>query len=70
VRHPMYLGACLMFLGGPLLLGSAWDIPVAAALIFLIARRIHEEENLLARELEGYESYSDRVRYRLVPGIW
>jgi protein-S-isoprenylcysteine O-methyltransferase Ste14 len=70
VRHPMYLGATLMFLGGPLLLGSAWDLGVGAALVLLLARRILGEEALLARDLEGYDSYRKRVRYRLLPGIW
>ena len=25
---------------------------------------------LLSRELEGYEAYREKVRYRLFPGIW
>lgn len=28
------------------------------------------EEAMLARELEGYEEYARRVRYRLVPPLW
>ncbi|MCI0574035.1 MAG: isoprenylcysteine carboxylmethyltransferase family protein [Myxococcaceae bacterium] len=70
VRHPMYLGASLMFIGGPLLLGSAWGVLVGLGLVLLVVLRIGIEENLLARELEGYEAYRDKVRYRLVPGVW
>lgn len=70
VRHPMYLGASLMFVGGPLLLGSAWGLLLGVALVLLLARRIVAEEKLLARELEGYEAYRNRVRYRLLPRIW
>jgi protein-S-isoprenylcysteine O-methyltransferase Ste14 len=70
VRHPMYLGATLMFVGGPLLLGSAWGLLVGAALVLLLMFRIVGEEKLLARELEGYEAYREKVRYRLFPGIW
>ncbi len=70
VRHPMYLGASLMFVGGPLLLGSAWGVLVGLGLVLLVVLRIGVEEKLLARELEGYEAYRDKVRYRLVPGVW
>ncbi len=70
VRHPMYLGASLMFVGGPLLLGSAWGLVVGLALVFLLMVRAGNEERLLVRELEGYEAYRGKVRYRLVPRIW
>jgi protein-S-isoprenylcysteine O-methyltransferase Ste14 len=70
VRHPMYLGACLMFVGAPLLLGSAWGLLFGLALVGLLAARIVGEERLLARELEGYEAYREKVRYRLVPRVW
>ncbi|HTP51851.1 MAG TPA: isoprenylcysteine carboxylmethyltransferase family protein [Anaeromyxobacteraceae bacterium] len=70
VRHPMYLGASMMFLGGPLLLGSACGILVGICLTGLLMARIRGEEELLARELDGYQGYRAKVRYRLVPGIW
>jgi len=28
------------------------------------------EERMLKAELEGYEDYSERVRYRFVPLLW
>jgi protein-S-isoprenylcysteine O-methyltransferase Ste14 len=70
VRHPMYLGASLMFLGGPLLLGSALGLVLGLGLVLLLMVRIVGEEKLLARELEGYAAYRDHVRHRLVPRIW
>jgi protein-S-isoprenylcysteine O-methyltransferase Ste14 len=70
VRHPMYLGASLMFVGGPLLLGSIAGLVVGAALIVLLAFRIVAEEKLLVRELDGYAAYREKVRYRLLPRIW
>jgi protein-S-isoprenylcysteine O-methyltransferase Ste14 len=70
VRHPMYLGAILMFAGGPLLLGSLVGLLVGALLSLLLAGRIIGEEKLLASELEGYAEYRQKVRYRLVPFIW
>jgi protein-S-isoprenylcysteine O-methyltransferase Ste14 len=70
VRHPMYLGATLMFLGVPLLLGSRCGVVLGAALTLLISGRIVGEEKLLERELEGYTEYRTKVRYRLLPFIW
>jgi len=70
VRHPMYLGASLMFIGGPLLLGSEWGLLVGAGLLLLVMFRIRGEETLLASRLDGYQAYREKVRYRLFPGIW
>ncbi len=70
VRHPMYLGAVSMFVGTPLLLGSAVGLAVAVALTLLLAFRILGEERALADELEGYDAYRQKVRYRLLPWVW
>jgi protein-S-isoprenylcysteine O-methyltransferase Ste14 len=32
--------------------------------------RILNEEKLLSAELDGYEEYKKRVKYRLLPLIW
>ncbi len=70
VRHPMYLGASLMFPGGALLFGSVCGLLAALAEILLLVLRIFGEEKLLARDLNGYREYLKKVRYRLVPRIW
>ncbi len=70
VRHPMYLGAVLLFVGTPLLLGSIYGLIVGFLMILLLAARIVGEEKMLADELEGYEEYKKKVRYRLLPYIW
>ena len=70
VRHPMYLGGTLLFFGAPLLMGSLYGIGVGAALTLLIAGRIIGEERALVGELEGYDDYRKKVRFRLVPFIW
>jgi protein-S-isoprenylcysteine O-methyltransferase Ste14 len=70
VRHPMYLGAILMFFGVPLLLGSIYGILAGLLLTALLVGRITGEEKMLTRELEGYREYTQKVRYRLVPFLW
>jgi protein-S-isoprenylcysteine O-methyltransferase Ste14 len=70
VRHPMYAGALLMFVGTPLLLGSWWGVLVVPLAIVGIGFRAVGEERMLCGELAGYEEYTRRVRYRMVPGFW
>jgi len=70
VRHPMYAGAVLLFLGLPLWLGSTAGALVALLPILTLAARIGIEERFLRRELAGYDGYTRRVRWRLVPGVW
>jgi protein-S-isoprenylcysteine O-methyltransferase Ste14 len=70
VRHPMYLGASLVFVGGALLLGSISGLLLGLAMVGLLVVRIFGEEKLLARDLEGYKEYLQKVRYRLVPHVW
>lgn len=70
VRHPMYLGAILMFTGAPLLLGSWYGLLTGAGLTVLLIARITREEGMLAQELEGYREYMQNVRYRLIPFVW
>ena len=70
VRHPMYLGGVLMFLGTPLLLGSVFGILIGLALTALLMARAVSEERLLIRELEGYAEFVEKVRYRLIPFVW
>ena len=70
VRHPMYLGAILMYVASPLALGSYWAVIPAIFIIPIFIARILNEESVLAKELEGYSEYKLITRYRLIPGIW
>ena len=70
VRHPMYLGAILMYLASPLALGSYWALLPALLVVPILVARIANEEKVLERDLPGYREYEQDVRYRLLPGIW
>ena len=71
VRHPGYIAIILgLVLATPLLLGSWWAfIPAILATICLILRTVLEDRTL-RQELSGYEAYTKKVRYRLLPGLW
>jgi protein-S-isoprenylcysteine O-methyltransferase Ste14 len=70
VRHPMYSGIMLFFVGAPLLLGSWWGVAMAPVFAVLFAIRVRIEERALIAGLPDYADYAARVRYRLVPGVW
>lgn len=70
VRHPMYFGAVLMMFGTPLALGSYWGLLVSILAVPIFGVRIADEEKMLRAELDGYDEYARKVRYRLVPYVW
>lgn len=69
VRHPMYAGYILTHIGYLLASPSLWNVGVyVACWAFLIARMV-AEENILGADPE-YREYTQRVRHRIVPGIF
>jgi protein-S-isoprenylcysteine O-methyltransferase Ste14 len=70
VRHPGYAFGYLFFLGIPLALGSLWALIPATLIGPLLVLRTVWEDQTLQEELTGYKEYAQRVRYRLVPGVW
>ena len=70
VRHPMYLGIFVFNIGIALWLESYAGALLAIGPIGLLAVRILFEERFLRRELPGYDAYTEKVRYRLVPHVW
>jgi protein-S-isoprenylcysteine O-methyltransferase Ste14 len=70
VRHPMYLGTAIMYLFSPLALGSFWAVIPALVMVPVLVARIISEEKLLVAELPGYAEYKQKVRSRMLPGIW
>jgi protein-S-isoprenylcysteine O-methyltransferase Ste14 len=70
VRHPMYMGGFVFFVGAALSLGSWWRLFAFFFMIPAFIWRIFEEEGLLLKNLPGYAEYKNKVRYRLMPFIW
>jgi protein-S-isoprenylcysteine O-methyltransferase Ste14 len=70
VRHPGYVGGSLMALSTALALGSLWALIPAGLVVMLLIIRTYLEDVTLQKELPGYIEYTDKVRYRLVPGLW
>ena len=70
VRHPMYSATLILFLSMPLVLGSVFAFLIFLLYPLIIAKRIRDEEEFLAKELDGYIEYKQKVKYRLIPFIW
>ena len=70
IRHPMYAGALVMFVGMPLALGSLWGLLTIIPLTVVIVLRLLDEEKFLARNLPGYSDYSNKIGHRLLPYVW
>jgi protein-S-isoprenylcysteine O-methyltransferase Ste14 len=70
VRHPMYVGTLIMMIGTPLALDSFWGLVTIVPGLVVLGVRIVDEEKLLSDELAGYREYTQKVHYRLVPGVW
>ena len=70
VRHPMYAGAFLYFLGTALFLGSWYGVLFGPVFAGMLAVRAVLEERLLREQLKGYDTYMARVKYRFIPHVW
>jgi protein-S-isoprenylcysteine O-methyltransferase Ste14 len=70
VRHPMYAGGLVMFIGMPLALGSWWGTLAMLVIAPVIIWRLFDEERFLAKNLSGYIDYQRKVRHRLIPLVW
>jgi protein-S-isoprenylcysteine O-methyltransferase Ste14 len=70
IRHPMYLGIMVAFVGIPLMLNSWWAMIPSIVIVGLFVYRTYREDQMLIHGLAGYSEYTEKVRYRLLPGIW
>ena len=69
-RHPMYSGFVPMVVGPALWMESYVAALLAIVPIGVLALRSLFEERFLKRELKGYNAYTKKVRYRLIPFVW
>jgi protein-S-isoprenylcysteine O-methyltransferase Ste14 len=70
VRHPGYVGMIIYSFASPLALGSPWALIPAVLVVSGFVVRTGLEDKTLQEELDGYKEYAERVRHRLVPGVW
>lgn len=69
VRHPIYLGYLLTHIGFVAANPADWNLCILAAADAALMMRAVREERTLAQDPE-YRDYMQRVRWRVVPGIF
>ncbi|NVM52279.1 MAG: isoprenylcysteine carboxylmethyltransferase family protein [Candidatus Helarchaeota archaeon] len=70
VRHPGYVAVILVHVAVPLILGSILTFIPTCFIIGLFILRTYLEDKTLQTELTGYSEYTQKTKYRLLPGIW
>jgi protein-S-isoprenylcysteine O-methyltransferase Ste14 len=70
VRHPGYASLLCTYVTIPIALGSLWACIPMLVLVANLFLRTALEDRTLQDELDGYQAYAARVRYRLIPWIW
>jgi protein-S-isoprenylcysteine O-methyltransferase Ste14 len=70
VRHPIYSFAILAYLGAGLVFSAWWNLLLTAAIIFFYVIKTYDEDKFLIENLPGYAEYAQKVRCRLVRGVW
>jgi protein-S-isoprenylcysteine O-methyltransferase Ste14 len=66
VRHPMYAGYFIVYIGFSLNNPLLWNFCIYTLTLVLLTIRIAAEEAILSSD-PAYASYCRRVRYRLIP---
>ncbi len=66
VRHPIYAFEFLFFVAYFVAVPTPRSAVIIAALFVLQISRIIREEHIL----QGYGEYKERVRWRILPGVW
>jgi protein-S-isoprenylcysteine O-methyltransferase Ste14 len=69
IRHPLYLGAELGIVGTFLQFRSWQGALILIVHLYLQIRRMHWEEDILAKAFPGYSEYKRQTR-RLCPGLY
>jgi protein-S-isoprenylcysteine O-methyltransferase Ste14 len=69
IRHPLYLGAGLAIVGTFLQFRSWEGALIVIVQTYLQIRRMHWEEDILAKAFPGYSEYKRQTR-RLCPGLY
>lgn len=70
VRHPGYAGMLPSMPFSALALGSWAAFAISLVYVGMMVRRVLFEDAYLREHLAGYREYAQRVRYRLLPGVW
>ena len=69
VRHPIYMGYLITHVGFVLANPTSWNVMTLVAADLALMLRAVCEERTLARDA-AYRAYQDKVRWRVLPGVF
>jgi protein-S-isoprenylcysteine O-methyltransferase Ste14 len=69
VRHPIYLGWVMFVFGAPRMTTDRAVFAIISTLYLALAVPL-EERSLVQAFGEAYSRYSDKVRWKIVPGVY
>lgn len=69
VRHPLYFAYIVSFLGYTINQFSVWNLAVYVIMIVCLYLRTRCEEAVLRQDPE-YQAYAEKVKYRMIPGLF
>jgi len=69
IRHPMYSGYVIVYVGFLLNNPLLWNLCIYAMTALLLVIRVLAEERVLKTD-SVYNAYSDRVRFRMIPALF
>src|SRR5262249_1394006 len=69
VRHPIYVGYLITHIGFVLANSINWNLVILAAADIALMLRAIREERTLAADM-AYRDYMQRVRWRVLPGVF
>ena len=69
VRHPMYLGYLITYVGVIALNPSVWNAVLLFCWLAFEVLRVFAEERILMAD-PAYRDHAAKVKFRLIPGIW
>lgn len=69
VRHPMYLGYLVTYVGVIALNPSLWNAVLLSCWLAFEVLRVFAEERILMQD-PAYRDHAAKVKFRLVPGVW
>jgi protein-S-isoprenylcysteine O-methyltransferase Ste14 len=70
IRHPGYSAMIVTSFAIPMIIGSIYGLIPGFIVAVILVIRTNFEDNTLKNELDGYNEYAHRVKYRLLKWVW
>jgi protein-S-isoprenylcysteine O-methyltransferase Ste14 len=70
IRHPIYAALIAISIGFALITANCLFLAFGMLSVVMSIERIPREETMMREGVSAYAAYAERVRFRVLPGIW